>query len=69
MRNLFFLIAAAVLAACSTEQPEPAQSNERPSSVIGDPLHDALDRAQSVQGTLDEHAAEVRRQLEAAEGN
>jgi len=69
MRNLYFLIVVAALAACSSEQPEPEQSNERPSSVIGDPLHSALDRAESVQGTVDEHAAELRRQLEAAEGN
>jgi len=69
MRILSFLIIVVALGACSSEQPEPERSSERPSSVIGDPLHNALDRAESVQGTLDEHAAEMRRQLEAAEGN
>ena len=57
------------LSACGSERSEPPVSDERPSSVIGDPLHQALDRAESVQDTLDERATNLRQQLEEAEGN
>jgi hypothetical protein len=69
--RFFFFCAAIALCACSSETstPEPAADNERPSSVIGDPLHQALDRAESVQNTLDDRAADMRRRLEEAEGN
>lgn len=56
------------LSACGSETTEPA-ADERPASVIGDPLHQALERAESVQDTLDERAEDLRRRLEAAEGN
>ena len=70
MRNLTILIAAGALGACGgSDAPEPTQTAERPASIIGDPLHNALERAESVQGTVDEHAAQMRRQIEAAEGN
>ncbi len=63
--------ACSVLAACSSDSPPPeaAASQERPASVIGDPLHQALERAESVQGTLDARAADMRQRLEEAEGN
>jgi hypothetical protein len=63
--------AALALGACGSETstPEPVANDERPSSVIGDPLHQALDRAESVQGTIDDRAADMRRRLEEAEGN
>lgn len=59
------------LGACAGESsaPAPEVAEERPSSVIGDPLHRALDRAESVQGTLDDRAAELRQRLDEAEGN
>jgi hypothetical protein len=69
MRNLKLLFLAGALAACSTEAPEPTRSDEPPPSVIGDPLHRALDRAESVQDTLDEREADLRERLQQAEGN
>ena len=57
------------LSACGGERSEPQVSDERPSSVIGDPLHQALDRAESVQDTLDDRASDLRQRLEQAEGN
>lgn len=71
-RQIWIAAAAALLiglSACSSEQNEPPVSDERPSSVIGDPLHQALDRAESVQDTLDARASDLRQQLEQAEGN
>ena len=48
------------LAACAREKPPE-------DSVIGAPLQQALDRAESVQDTLDAQAAEMRRRIEEAE--
>lgn len=56
-------IVAFSLTACDSE------SEESSASVIGEPLHQALDRAESVQETLDDRAAELRERLEAAERN
>jgi hypothetical protein len=63
------LCTVAALSACGGGTNEPAAANEQPASVIGDPLHRALDRAESVQDTLDERAADLRERLEEAEGN
>ena len=70
MRFAYFC-AVLALGACSSEtsEPEAAADNERPPSVIGDPLHQALERAESVQTTLDDRAADMRRRLEEDEGN
>ena len=63
--NLIFRVGLAALAssllACSP--PEPKET-----SVIGEPLQQALDRAESVEATLNEHAEAMRRELEEAEG-
>ena len=56
-------IVAFGLTACDSESEEP------PASVIGEPLHQALDRAESVQETLDARAAELRQRLEEPERN
>jgi len=67
---LVLVSAAIVLAACSSEsEPQRSVSDEPAPSVIGDPLHRAVERAESVQATLDEHAAQLRRQVEESEGN
>lgn len=66
--NAVILLIAGV-AACSSGSDEAPVSEERPSSVIGDPLHQALDRAESVQDTLDERAADLRQRLEQTEGD
>lgn len=57
------LIVAFAVSACGSESEEP------PASVIGEPLHQALDRAESVQGTLDDRAAELRQRLDDIEDN
>lgn len=68
--RLSMLCAAALLAACGSESaPEPPASEEAGHSVIGDPLQQALERAESVQGTVDARAAELRERVEEAEGD
>jgi hypothetical protein len=57
----------ASLCGCGGNGPEPARQPRQ--SVIGEPLQQALDRAESVQDTVDEHAAQLREQLEAAEAD
>ena len=68
MRVLILLAAALVVASCgeidSTEEPpEPAARRE----TVFDPLTSTIDRAQGVQQTVDEQAAEQRRRIEDAE--
>ena len=61
MRHNIFVIAVLVLLGACSKPETPEQS------VIGEPLHRALERAESVQGTLDARAAEMRDRLEAME--
>lgn len=62
MRHILLLgLLASVVVACSP--PEPKET-----SVIGEPLQRALERAESVGATLDERADALRRELEEAEG-
>lgn len=72
MSNVFVrsvtLCGALLLVACGGGA-EPEVSEPPAASVIGDPLHQALERAESVQGTVDAQAAEQRRRIEEAEGN
>jgi hypothetical protein len=70
-RQLVLLSALAfTLAGCGG--PEPAESEaprERaaPRPSVFDPMTSTVDRAESVQQTVDEQAAEQRRRIEAAE--
>jgi hypothetical protein len=50
--------------ASSDAQPEAAEPRE----TVFDPLTSTIDRAEGVQQTVDEHAAEQRRRIEEAEG-
>jgi len=69
MRALILLLAAAlVVASCGETDsaevpPEPAARRE----TVFDPLTSTIDRAQGVQQTVDEQAAEQRRRIEDAE--
>ena len=55
---------AICLAACSAgKEAEPAPLEK----TVFNPLTQQLDRAEKVQGSLDTHAADTRKQLEAAE--
>ncbi len=58
----------ALLAGCGGSEPagEPAQPAE-PRPTAFDPLTSTIDRAQGVQQTVDEQAAELRRRVEEAE--
>jgi|AP12_2_1047962.scaffolds.fasta_scaffold42384_1 outer membrane lipoprotein-sorting protein len=60
--NLFLCLSALVLlSACA--KPEPKEQ-----SVIGEPLQRAMERAESVEATLQQHADDMRRRVEEAEG-
>jgi len=56
--------AFALLAGCGPD-PEPPE-DQRESTF--DPLVETLDRAEGVQQTVDQQAAELRRRIEEAEG-
>jgi hypothetical protein len=67
MRALILSAAALTVAGCgetdSTEAPpEPAARRE----TVFDPLTSTIDRAQGVQQTVDDQAAEQRRRIEEA---
>lgn len=53
--------------ACTEREPDPVP--ETPDQSVFDPLTGTLDRAQGVEDTLSDSAAERRRQLEEAEGD
>jgi hypothetical protein len=67
---LLLIGAAALVVACGgPEAPQAQDAAEAPrQSVIGEPLHQALDRAEGVQSLVDEQAEETRRRIEEAEG-
>jgi hypothetical protein len=55
-----------VLSACGGGA-EPAAQQPKPEPTVFDPLTSTLDRAKAVQQTVDEQAAEQRKQIEQAE--
>lgn len=65
---LLLAAAFALLAACggSADSRDESQQSKQPDGVF-DPLVETLDRAKSVQQTVDEQAAEQRRRIEKAE--
>lgn len=59
---------AFTLAGCGgSETAEPANEPAEPRPSVFDPLTGTIDRAQGVQQTVDQQAAEQRRRIEAAE--
>ena len=59
---------AFTLAGCGgSETAEPANEPAEPRASVFDPLTSTIDRAQGVQQTVDQQAAEQRRRLEEAE--
>lgn len=66
MRIATALLATLFLAGCGSAEPPPAPPAETPPTVF-DPLVGTLERAQGVQQTVDDQAAEMRRRLEEAE--
>lgn len=59
--NLLIGALAITLLGCSPPEPKEA-------SVIGEPLQQALDRAEALEQTMNERAEATRRELEEAEG-
>ena len=74
-RVMWLAIAPLVLGGCGGSAPadqpadQPADRNEPAPrrETVFDPLTSTIDRAQAVQQTVDEQAAEQRRRLEEAE--
>lgn len=68
MRVLIFLgiLLTGACGGSDDRASEPAEPADRP--TVFDPLTDTLDRAQGVEDTLRDSAAERQRQLELAEG-
>ena len=68
-RHGFVIGALLVVAGCgaseSADEPARAEPTERP--TVFDPLAQSLERAEGVQQTIDDRAAEQRRRLEEAE--
>jgi hypothetical protein len=56
---------ALTLAACGASEPEGRAAEPR--ETVFDPLTSTLDRAEGVQQTVDQQAAEQRRRIEDAE--
>jgi hypothetical protein len=69
MNTQFALVAALALLVVGCGGPEPAdpppQAERRP--TVFDPMTSTIGRAQGVQQTVDEQAAEQRRRIEDAE--
>lgn len=68
-RRFVWLGAFVLVAACRGGAPDadepPAQ--EKDTSTVFDPLTDTLDRAEAVQDTVNQHAEDLRRQVEEQE--
>jgi hypothetical protein len=56
------------LAACTDRAPEESARDAPRNPSVFDPMISTIDRAEGVEQTLQDSAAERRRQIEAAEG-
>lgn len=66
MRPTVLSLAVLLLAGCGAgESAPPARSEPQPN--VFEPLTNTLERAEGVQQTVDDQAAELRRRLEEAE--
>jgi hypothetical protein len=65
--SLWCVIAVAVAGCGGSETAEAPSRPVEPRPTVFDPLTSTIDRAQGVQQTVDEQAAEQRRRIEAAE--
>ncbi|HEY8587636.1 MAG TPA: hypothetical protein VIL60_13060 [Rhodanobacter sp.] len=65
MKSLSILLCAVGLAACSGKPPEPQAKPAAEVATPFDTLKASEQRARDVQNTVDQHAAEQRRQIEA----
>jgi hypothetical protein len=67
MRIEAAFMATLFLAACGGAEPPPEPAPPEPRATVFDPLVGTLERAEGVQQTVDDQAAELRRRLEEAE--
>ena len=70
IRNVFPVLAAALVVGCSGSVPPPAPQAETKPAHVATPWDDMKkdeQRAKDVQKTVDQQAAEQRKQLDAAE--
>lgn len=65
--SLLLVLLAVALTACGSSPPPPQEQRPPRKETVFDPLTSTLDRAKSVQQTVDDQAAEQRKKLEAAE--
>lgn len=70
MKPIALIVCITALAACSGKPPAPQAAAAKPESTAAAPwqaLQKDKQRAQAVQQTVDQQAAEQRRQIEAAQ--
>ena len=67
MRFTPALLATLLLVGCGSAEPPPEPAQPVPRPTVFDPLVGTIERAQGVQQTVDEQAAELSRRLEEAE--
>ncbi len=65
--SLLLVALAVAITACDGSQPPPQEQKPQRKETVFDPLTSTLDRAKGVQQTVDDQAAEQRKQIEAAE--
>ncbi len=65
--SLLLVALAVMLTACGSSQPPPQEQKPQRKETVFDPLTSTIDRAKAVQQTVDDQAAEQRKQIEAAE--
>ena len=66
--SLLLVALAMVLTACGSSPPPPPQEQKpQRKETVFDPLTGTIDRAKSVQQTVDEEAAAQRKKIEDAE--
>jgi hypothetical protein len=67
-KNCLLAAAVVTLLGCgSSESPVEPQAEPQPRPTVFDPLTSTIGRAQGVQQTVDDQAAEQRRRIEEAE--
>lgn len=67
MRIETALLASLFLAGCGGAAAPPEPTAPEPRATVFDPLVGTLERAEGVQQTVDDQAAELRRRIEEAE--
>lgn len=67
MRIETALVATLLLAGCGGAEPPATPASAEPRPTVFDPLVETLERAEGVQQTVDQQAADLRRRLEEAE--